>query len=84
MPTIHRAHGLRFVIFLDDHEPAHIHAIGAGGEAKIDIGAPGDAPELIWTRGLSNALVRRALAVVAQEQARFRVAWTAIHGRPAP
>jgi hypothetical protein len=84
MPTIHRAHGLRFIIYLDDHEPAHIHAIGAGGEAKIDIGAPGDAPELVWTRGLSNALVRRAMTVVEQEQARFRAAWTAIHGRPAP
>jgi hypothetical protein len=38
MPTIHRAHGLRFVIFTDDHEPSHVHAIGAGGEAKVDLG----------------------------------------------
>ena len=42
MVTIYRAHGLRIVIFTDDHEPAHVHVFG-DGEAKINlIGAGGD------------------------------------------
>jgi len=41
MVTVHRARGLRFVIFVDDHEPAHVHVFG-DGQAKIDlIGAEG-------------------------------------------
>ena len=27
MVTIYRAHGLRVIIFTDDHEPAHVHAV---------------------------------------------------------
>jgi hypothetical protein len=84
MPTVHRAHGLRFVIFTDDHEPAHIHAVGGGGEAKIDLGLAGQAPKLIWVRGLSNAEVRRAMAEVAKEGDRLLEAWTRIHGRIEP
>jgi hypothetical protein len=80
MPTIHRAHGLRFVIFTDDHEPVHVHAIGAGGEAKIDLaGASGEA-RLVWAAGLSNALVRRALTEATRERNRFIGAWASIHG----
>ena len=43
---VHRAHGLRFVIFNDDHEPARVHAIGASSEAKIDLERGGQAPRL--------------------------------------
>jgi hypothetical protein len=34
MQMIHRQDGLRFAIFTDDHEPAHVHGL-AGGELKI-------------------------------------------------
>ena len=30
MVTIYRAHGLRVIIFTDDHEPAHVHVFGDG------------------------------------------------------
>jgi len=49
------------VIFTDDHEPAHVHAIGAGGEAKIDLGLNGQPPTLVWATGLTNSDVRRAM-----------------------
>jgi histidinol phosphatase-like PHP family hydrolase len=45
MPTIHREHGLRFAIYTDDHEPAHVHAIGEG-EAKIAIRGVDGLPSL--------------------------------------
>ena len=36
MVTVLRAHGLRVVIFANDHRPAHVHAFG-DGEAKINL-----------------------------------------------
>jgi hypothetical protein len=36
MVTILRSAGMRFVIYTDDHEPAHVHVYG-DGEARINI-----------------------------------------------
>lgn len=46
MVTIYRAHGMRVVMFTDDHEPAHVHVFG-DGEAKINLIGAGDSVELI-------------------------------------
>ena len=46
MVTVFRAHGLRVVIFANDHEPAHVHVLG-DGEAKINLLGIGGGPELI-------------------------------------
>jgi Domain of unknown function (DUF4160) len=80
VPTIHRAHGLRFVIFTDDHRPAHVHPIGGGGEAMIDFGAADGPPRLVWAKGLSTADIIRAMTEVAGEQRRLRAAWSRIYG----
>ena len=79
MPTVHRAHGLRFVIYLNDHSPAHVHAIGADGEAKIVLGSEGEAPTLDWVKGLTATDVRRAMTEVGAEQTRLWEAWKRIH-----
>lgn len=79
MVTIFRAHGLRIVIFTDDHEPAHVHVFG-DGHTKINlIGADG-RPELIWADGAKRNEVRRAMQVVTEEQAAFLARWREIHG----
>jgi hypothetical protein len=36
MVTIHREAGFRFVIFIDDHQPAPVRAFGAG-EAELNV-----------------------------------------------
>jgi hypothetical protein len=46
MVTVLRAHGLRVVIFVDDHQPAHVHVFG-DGEAKINLLGSGGAPALV-------------------------------------
>ena len=46
MVTIHRAHGLRFMIFVDDHEPPHVHVFGYG-ELKIVIRSADGLPETV-------------------------------------
>jgi hypothetical protein len=70
MVTIYRAVGLRVVIFVDDHEPAHVHVFG-DGEAKINLIGSGDAPELVWAIGMKRNEVRRAMAVVREQRADF-------------
>ena len=46
MVTIHRQYGLRVVIFIDDHEPAHVHIFG-DGQVKINLAGEDGKPELV-------------------------------------
>jgi uncharacterized protein DUF4160 len=65
MVTVYREHGLSIVIFLDDHEPAHVHVFG-DGQAKVNLGGAGGAPELIWADGMKRGAVRRAMRIVVE------------------
>lgn len=54
MVTIHRALGLRVVIYLDDHEPGHVHVFG-DGQAKINLAGKAAGPELVWAEGMTRS-----------------------------
>ena len=79
MVTIHRAHGLRVIIFTDDHEPAHVHVFG-DGQAKINLIGPDGAPTFIWAEGMKANDLRRALQLVRDQQDQFLARWREIHG----
>jgi hypothetical protein len=79
MVTIHRAHGLRFVIYTQDHEPAHVHVLG-DGELKIALSLGGEPPVLVYAIGMKAAVRRRAMDMVLEHQAAFLARWQAIHG----
>jgi len=79
MVTVHRAQGLRVVIFTNDHVPAHVHVFG-DGQAKINLLGPDGLPELVWAEGMSRSEVRRAMAVVTAEQQLLLERWREIHG----
>jgi len=79
MVTVHHAFGFRFVIFVNDHEPPHVHVFGQGGEAKIDL-LVGGATVLAWVRGMSRADQRRLLAAARSRHAILLNAWRTIHG----
>jgi len=79
MVTIYRALGFRVVIFIDDHEPAHVHVFG-DGEAKINLVGRGDEPELVWAVGMKRSEVRRAMALVKEHRRDFAARWRQIHG----
>ena len=81
MVTVLRAHGLRVVIFVNDHKPAHVHVFG-DGEAKIDLLGHDGTPALVWADGMSRGEVRRAVRIVAEQQAFLLARWEDIHGRP--
>ena len=80
MVVIHRAYGFRFVIYTDDHEPAHVHIIGAG-LAKVHLLGPGSQPEVVDVRGIKRSDMRRLFAEVSERREEFIREWERIHGR---
>ena len=80
MPTVLLINGLRVVIYLNDHRPAHVHVMGAGNEAVFKLHCPSGPPELRENYGFS----RRQLEVVADALASNRNAlcnaWRQLHG----
>ncbi len=81
MVTVLRAHGLRVVIYANDHRPAHVHVFG-DGEAKIDLLGADGTPDLVWADGMTRGEVRRAVRLVAEQRAFLLSRWEDIHGRP--
>jgi hypothetical protein len=79
MITVFQAYGLRVIIFVDDHMPAHVHVFG-DGQAKINLAGAGGIPELIWAEGMTRAEVRKAMRVVVEQQAMLLARWRDIHG----
>ena len=79
MITVLRAHGLRVVIFVDDHEPAHVHVFG-DGHAKINLVSADGGPVLVWAEDMTKGEVRRAFKVIVENQAVLLKRWNEIHG----
>lgn len=79
MVTIHRAQGLRFIIFVDDHEPAHVHVFG-DGHIKINLISPDGRPRVVTIEGMKRSDVRKALQVVIEQQLVMLSRWEDIHG----
>jgi hypothetical protein len=80
MVTVLRVHGLRVVIFANDHRPAHVHVFG-DGEAKINLLGRDGAPALVWADGMSRGEIRRAMRIVAEQQVTLLARWEELHGR---
>ena len=79
MVTIYRAHGLRVIIFTDDHEPAHMHVFG-DGQAKINLVGPDGVPTLVKAEGMKVNDLRRAMQIVRDQQEQFLSKWREFHG----
>lgn len=79
MVTVYRADGLSVVIFVNDHEPAHVHVFG-DGMAKIDLVGAEREPELISADRMSRADIRRAMRMVKERQVYLLQRWSEIHG----
>ncbi len=79
MVTVLRAQGVRIIIFVNDHQPAHVHAFG-DGQAKINLRGAGGAPELVWADGMTRGELRRVMKIVADNQQELLAKWREIHG----
>ena len=80
MVTVHRAYGFRFVIFSNDHGPAHVHVFGQGGEAKVVLEGAGGI-RLDGAAGISRGDLRRIIQEARRERARLIAMWKQIHER---
>lgn len=67
------------MIYVDDHEPAHVHVLG-DGEAKINLLGSLGRPELIWAERMKRSDIRRAIRLVTRLQDQFLLRWRDIHG----
>ena len=79
MVVVHRAHGLRFIIYLDDHEPAHVHVQG-DGEAKVQLLGPDGQPSLVWAVGMTRGVQKRMIREARERQALLLRRWSDLHG----
>ena len=78
MVTVHREGGFRFVIYRDDHEPAHVHVLKDGEIIVNLVGAEG-RPELRISYGAKGADARKVLRIVTKRQAEFLAKWQEMH-----
>ena len=73
MATVLCAAGMRFVIYTDDHEPAHVYG---DGEARINI----LDLTVLSNRGMNKRDLSVALTIVQANKRLFIEKWESIHG----
>ena len=81
MPTVLRLDGLRVVIYPNDHRPAHVHVIGAGGEAVFMLNCPDGPPELREVYEFSRNKVGQISDELAVRLESLCRQWSEMHGR---
>jgi hypothetical protein len=77
MPTIDRINGFRFMIFPNDHRPAHVHVFKGGAMAIIEI----ESLEVREGEKMDQRDVNSAVRYVAERRGLFARKWEEIHGR---
>ena len=77
MPTIFNQAGFRFMIYVHDYAPPHIHVIGHGGAVELQI----EPLSLRAVRGpLTDAQVRAVVRIATERQSELLQAWRNHHG----
>lgn len=77
MPTVLRVGGLRFVVYPNDHSPAHVHVLGPGWVVVVNLQGP-EVREVVGPCTLRDA--RRVLDLVAAHRVALSDAWRRFHG----
>jgi hypothetical protein len=80
MPMILRLNGIRVVIWPNDHRPAHVHVVGAVGEAVFLLHCPDGPPTLRESFGFRMSEVNRIEELLGAKVATLCAAWSEIHG----
>ncbi|MGH9762485.1 MAG: DUF4160 domain-containing protein, partial [Blastocatellia bacterium] len=68
MPTIWKEAGFQFIIYRDDHPPAHVHAFKSGAEAVVNLGSKSILPSLRDVYRMKPRDARKALGITCREQ----------------
>ena len=80
MPTVHRFHGLRVVIYPNDHRPPHVHVMGKGCEAVFKLNGPHGPPELRENYGFAARDWAMIAAEIGANLQHLQTQWSTIHG----
>ena len=80
MPTIFRFAGLRVVIYVNDHRPAHVHVIGHGCEAVFRIDCREGRISLRENYGFGRSDVTRIDNELKHHRDRISREWEKVHG----
>ena len=78
MPTVFREDGFSFRIYFNDHSPAHVHVVKAGGQAKISLET--EILELLLVENMSRQTVKKALKLVLAYQVELLEKWREMYG----
>jgi hypothetical protein len=76
MPTVLRRDGFEFVIYLDDHNPPHVHVFKAGGEVKIEL----DPVIVVGVWRTKKNEVREAKGITIEHKTDLLDRWREING----
>ncbi|HEX9773707.1 MAG TPA: DUF4160 domain-containing protein [Steroidobacteraceae bacterium] len=79
MSTILRVGKLRVMIYSRDHPPPHVHVVGPGGTAPIQLAGSARPPLLMENEGLSKRQLAGALRAVLEHREILDEAWSRIH-----
>ncbi len=77
MPTVLRLGGLRFVVYPNDHSPAHVHVHGPGWVVVVNLQGPA-VREVVGPCAQREAT--RVLALTVEHRAALLEAWRRFHG----
>ncbi len=80
MPTVLRLDGLSVRVYSNDHRPAHVHVIGAGGRAVFNLNCPDGPPALRESLGFRSTDLSRIEDQLIGVLAALCAKWRAIHG----
>jgi hypothetical protein len=80
MPTIYSFNAVRVVVYPNDHRPAHVHLIGKGVEAVLDLNCPEGPPTLRENYGFSTQLLTELKNRVCEALNELCEGWSEIHG----
>ena len=81
MPTILQQDGFKIRIFVDDHEPPHVHARCDCGLVVVNLAeADGQVPTIRTVKHASVELQRTALRIVTENNDLLLDHWRRIHG----
>jgi len=75
-----RFDGLRVVIYPNDHRPAHVHVMGAGGEAVFILHCPDGPPQLRESFGFKRVELGRMAVRIAGNLTTLCAEWSGRHG----
>ncbi len=78
MPTVLRQNGFNFIIYVNDHEPMHIHVFYQGNEAVINFAGEIEVRDNL---GLNRSRLRQSLIIIRENQELLQTKWREINER---